>query len=175
MSEPLTLVRPVLSLSDSYRCLVAEFRENGEQLIPFPLQFPHDDFPALLMKLDENSRGIGIPAGFVANATFWLVRDDSEVLGVSNLRHELTNRLRVEGGHIGYGIRPSQRRRGFGSSILRLTLEEAKKIGLSKVLLTCGKNNVASAATILRNGGVFCNEAFVEDSGEVVQRYWITL
>ncbi|NQT16252.1 MAG: GNAT family N-acetyltransferase [Planctomycetes bacterium] len=175
MSEPLALVRPKLSLSDSYRGLVAEFRENGEKLIPFPLQFPHHDFHALISKLEANSQGVGLPAGFVANTTFWLVRDNSEVMGVSNLRHELTDRLRIEGGHIGYGIRPSQRRRGFGSAILRLTLEEAKNIGLSEVLITCDKKNAASAATISKNGGTLGDEEFVEDLGKVVQRYWITL
>lgn len=175
MSETSILIRPRLSLRDSYRGLVSEFRENREKLVPFPLEFPHDDFHALLLKLEENSRGIGIPAGFVTNTTFWLVRDNSEVIGVSNLRHELTNRLRMEGGHIGYGIRPSQRRRGFGSEILRLSLKEAKNIGLSEVLVTCGKKNAASAAIILRNDGVLCDEEFVEDYGDVVQRYWITL
>ena len=105
--QRLSLEEPNADLSDSYRSLVAEFVEHGENLIPFPLAFPHDDFPKLLERLAAESRGEGIPAGFVPHSTFWLVLDGTTVVGVSNLRHRLTDSLRRDGGHIGYGVRPS--------------------------------------------------------------------
>ena len=96
-------------------------------------------------------------------------------LGVSNLRHRLTDRLTKFGGHIGYGVRPSARRVGNATELLRATLVEARRLGLRRALLTCDKRNVASAKTILRNGGVFEEEEFMPEYDRVVCRYWIDL
>ena len=172
---PIQLVRPSADFRDSYRALVDEFTAGGEKLVPFTLAFPHDDFAGMVEKLASASRGVGLPQGFVAHSTFWLVENGTEVLGVSNLRHALTPTLRREGGNIGYGIKPSARRRGLATELLRLTLVRARDIGLTKVLLTCGKMNVASVSTILRNGGVLESEEYLLERGEIVQRYWIEL
>ena len=107
----LRLVNPSKDYEASYRSLLEEFKTRGERLIPFPLGFPHENFPELIARLEENSKGLGLPDGFVAHSTYWLVTD-SEILGVSNLRHSLTPALRKEGGNIGYGIRPTARRQG---------------------------------------------------------------
>ena len=109
----LALVRPSARFRDSYRGLVSEFVGAGETLIPFTLAFAHDDFDEFLSRLDSCARGIDLPEGFVAHSTFWLVRDQAEVTGVSNIRHSLTVALRREGGGIGYGIRPSARRQSL--------------------------------------------------------------
>jgi len=179
MAAPLhgtvSLVTPGKKLEHSYRSLIEEFTSRGEKLVPFTLSFEYKRFDELLKTLSDNSRGIGIPDGFVANSSFWLVRDESEIVGVSNLRHELTSALRLEGGHIGFGIRPSLRRKGFGAQILRQTLLRAKSLGLKRVLLTCGKGNIASANVILANGGVLDSEAFYPPRNEVLQKYWIDL
>lgn len=174
MPPVLALVPPNASLRDSYRGLVAECVANGEALVPFTLAFEHADFDAFLAKLSDCAAGVGVPHGFVAHSTFWLVRDQTEVVGVSNIRHALTPALRREGGHIGYGIRPSSRRQGLGVAILRHSLQRAAGLGLSRVLISCGKSNIASASVIVRNGGVLESEEFLADRGEVVQRYWIT-
>src|SRR5438034_3238064 len=137
-----TLFRsPSKDYEASYRSLLEEFSAQGERLIPFPLSFPHENFPELIARLEEGSKGLGLPDGFVAHSTYWLVTD-SEILGVSNLRHSLTPALRKEGGNIGYGVRPTARRQGYGSELLRRTLQRAKDLGLAKVLLTCGKANL---------------------------------
>src|ERR1700676_764268 len=107
---------PHLRLQDSYRDLIREFPEGGEPLIPFTLTFPNDDFPAFVARLAACARGEGLPPGFVPNSTYWLVCDGA-VVGVSNLRHALTDSLRREGGNIGYGVRPSARRRGFAGEL----------------------------------------------------------
>ena len=119
-------------------------------------------------------RGEGLPQGFVPHTTFWLVAG-GEVVGVSNLRHRLTDALRVEGGHIGYGVRPSCRRRGHAVELLARTLDEARALGLHEALLTCSATNAASVATIVRNAGVLHSEEFVEKRRERVQRYRIAL
>jgi predicted acetyltransferase len=77
------------------------------------------------------------------------------------------------GGHIGYGIRPSERKKGYASLMLSLALPIAKKVGLEKVLITCDKSNLGSARTIISNGGVLENEVREED--DIVQRYWIDI
>jgi predicted acetyltransferase len=169
----LQLVHPAAHLRDAYCSLVAEFVASGEALMPFTLAFDHTDFPAFLLRLEDCAAGTGIPEGFVAHSTFWLVRDGVEVVGVSNIRHTLTPALRREGGHIGYGIRPSARRQGLGVAILRASLCRAADLGLSDLLITCSKQNVASAKTIMRNGGVLESEEYLADHDDIVQRYWI--
>jgi predicted acetyltransferase len=174
-SPTLDLIHPSAHLRDSYRALIAEFVANGDALVPFTLAFENADFDAFMSKLGDCAVGVGVPEGFVAHSTFWLVRDGKEVVGVSNIRHALTPALLREGGSIGYGIRPAVRRQGLGPAILRLSLLRAAALGLTRVLVTCGKQNVASAGVIVRNGGVLESEEYLADRGEVVQRYWISL
>ena len=169
------LERPTHGRKDSYLSLVDEFRERGEPLIPFTLKFPADDFPAFLKRLEDCARGSEIAAGFVAHETFWLVDGDGKVLGVANLRHMLTDALRKSGGHIGFGIRPSARRRGHASRILGEALIKAKERGISRVLLTCHKGNIGSARAIIKNGGILESEELLEGDADVLQRFWITL
>ncbi|MBW3587911.1 MAG: GNAT family N-acetyltransferase [Actinobacteria bacterium] len=166
--------RPQIGLADSYRSLIKEFEENGEELVPFPLTFPNEDFEAFLKRLEASSRGEGIPEGWVPHTTYWLVQD-GVVVAVSNLRHSLTDALRREGGHIGYGVRPSARRRGLATEILKRTLGEARELGLNEVLITCGSTNAGSIRAILNNGGEFLSEEFLPERGEIVKRYRINL
>jgi predicted acetyltransferase len=167
--------RPHRGLADSYRSMVREFDDRGEERIPFTLDWDCDHFDGFLARLDECARGVNLPEGFVPHTTFWLVDDAGQVVAVSNLRHRLTDKLRREGGHVGYGVRPSARGRGHATEILRRTLGEARALGVTEALLTCAKGNAASAATILRCGGRYDSEEFVESRGEIVQRYWIAL
>lgn len=175
MREALRLQSPSADLRDSYRSLIAELESAGEKRVPFTLSFAFDDFEALLARLRDESNGIGLPEGFVPHSTFWLVRNGEEIVGVSNLRHSLTPFLLREGGNIGYGIRPSARRNGYGREILKMTLREARSLGLARVLVTCGKSNLGSVRIILAAGGVFESEEFSVERDEMVRRYWIDL
>lgn len=167
------LVAPCSEFAASYRSYIEELQANGEKLIPFPLMLAHDDFEALVDTLTANSRGERLPDGFVPNSTFWLMVS-GDIVAVSNLRHRLTPALERRGGHIGYSVRPRCRRRGYGTLVLRLTLGEAAKIGVTKALVTCGKDNVGSARVIQANGGILGSEEFVVEEGEIVQRYLVT-
>ena len=168
LDEALRLEEPTARLADSYSDLVGEFSECGESLVPFPLSFPHHDFSIFLERLSACARGEGLPPGFVAHSTYWLVLGGREVVGVSNLRHQLTDALRHVGGHIGYGVRPSARGRGFATRLLRETLIRAAGRGLSRVLLTCDKTNLPSVRTILRNGGKLVSEGgLAPDEGDL--------
>jgi predicted acetyltransferase len=109
-------------------------------------------------------------AGWTACHFFWVVDDEDEYVGSLALRHELTPFLLREGGHIGYSVRPSARRRGHAREALRLALPVARDVlGLDRVLLTCLESNEASRRAIEANGGVH------EDSRNGTRRYWIEL
>ncbi len=105
---------------------------------------------------------------------FLLDEDRDRLLGAVNIRHYLNEALLKEGGHIGDGIRPSERRKGYATRMIALALDECRKLGIERVLMTCEKSNIGSAKSIIRNGGVLENE-FVNSDGEVEQRYWIDL
>jgi predicted acetyltransferase len=85
----------------------------------------------------------------------------------------LNDNLLKYGGHIGYSIRPTERKRGYGSVMLKLALEEYKSMGVDKVLVTCKKENLGSSKVIFNNGWTFQDEILVEESGCTFLRYWI--
>lgn len=166
------LVQPEARFEQSY---VAYIRELGDEVRhPFPLDFDYDDFAALLARLEGYSRGENIPDGFVPHSTFWLVQGD-ELVGVSNLRHRLNERLEAYGGHIGLSIRPSRRSQGLGRLLLKLTAERAKERGISTVHVHCYRSNTASSMVILRNGGVLVSEGKHAASNEIIQRYHVAV
>lgn len=112
--------------------------------------------------------------GKVPDSTFFCLDLDRNIfVGAVNIRHYLNEGLLISGGHIGDGIRPSERRKGYATAMIKLALEECKKLGIEKVLMVCDKDNVGSAKSIINNGGVLENE-IIED-GVVEQRYWIDL
>ncbi len=112
-----------------------------------------------------------VPSGFVPSSTFLAINEDNRLVGIINIRHELNEMLFNVGGHIGYGIRESERRKGYATEMLKLGLEKCKDLGLEKVLVTCNKENLGSAKTILNNNGVFENE--MQDGDNVFKRFWI--
>lgn len=113
--------------------------------------------------------------GKVPDSVFFLLDVDKNILlGAINIRHYLNDNLLQYAGHIGDGIRPSERGKGYATEMIRLGLLECRKLGIPKVLMVCDKSNIASAKTILKNGGILENE-FLDEDGEVQQRYWITV
>ena len=110
--------------------------------------------------------------GFVAGHTWFLVGEDGALLGALDLRHELNEKLLRDGGHIGYGVRPSERGKRLAPCLLALGLEKARQRGLERVLVCCDEDNPASARTIEDCGGVLENTVPQEDGG-AVRRYWI--
>ncbi|WP_252249240.1 GNAT family N-acetyltransferase [Clostridium sp. VAP23] len=168
----------LITLTSSYKneweSLISEFEENGEKLIPLAMKGHANTFEEFLIEAYNNSKGIDLPDGIVPSDIYFLVDDNSKYLiGAIDIRHYLNEYLLKYGGNIGYGIRPSERKKGYATEMLYLALEECKTKGLSKVLITCFKSNVASANTIIKNGGILENE--IAEGGNVKQRYWIQL
>ena len=131
------------------------------------------DLAGYVRDLRQWGRGVNLPPGHVRASTYWLVRDGRRIVACSNLRHSLTPHLLHEGGHIGYGTRPSERRKGYGTKLCALTLERARQFGIRRVLITCDSDNVGSARIIEANGGVLENQVVSRETGKVKNRYWI--
>lgn len=117
-----------------------------------------------------------LPPGRVHDTLSWIVdeREPERILGSISLRHRLNDFLLQVGGHIGYGVRPSARRQGVATAALGLALDQAKSLVLERVLVTCAKDNVASACTIEHWGGVLEDVRETPDHGPT-RRYWIDL
>lgn len=183
------LIRPIADLHESFMQSTEEWNgvdQDGASMF-FAEKYGWDltraeDFAAWVQLLKDLERPEFTPLpGFVSQSTLWVV-ENGHYLGAVSLRHELGNDyLREVGGHIGYGIRPSARRRGLAKLALAGSLQQARDLGLSKVLITCNDSNVASARTIESQGGVLEEirpHSKVEPrfgSVDSVRRYWISL
>ena len=131
----------------------------------------YHDFDYYLENLEHHKE----EDGRVPDSVFFLLDDErNRLFGAVNIRHYLNESLLREGGHIGDGIRPTERRKGYATKMIGMALEECRKLGIDKVLICCNKDNIGSAKSIMNNGGVLENEIIDED-GELLQRYWITL
>ena len=142
--------------------------------------FGGTDFAAGQETLDEflrrsvaRSLGEQLEPGWVPFTTFWLLDDDGAIVGISRLRHELNDELLYHGGHIGYYVRRPARGKGYGTSILTLTLAEGRERGIERFLLTVDSENVPSIRVIEANGGVLEDERIDRDTGRLFRRYWI--
>lgn len=119
---------------------------------------------------------IDTSTGFVEGSQYLLVDDDRhKIIGMVNLRHYLNDFLLRAGGHIGYSVRPDERKKGYAKLLLRLALEKIADVGVSDVLVTCDCDNEASSRTIEACGGILENETYSEEFGCNIKRYWIHL
>lgn len=166
------LIKPQLSLQKEYLSFYQEWKESGEDMVPWVISKDPSDFQGMLKSLFDSEHGIGLPEGRVSDSTFWLVDNNNRVLGAVNIRHQLTEYLNNAGGHIGYGIRPSERRKGYATQLLKLSLLEARKLGIHDVLVVCDSGNIGSEKTIIKNGGIPDTD-YIEKDGNVIKRYWI--
>jgi len=168
------LVEPTVDLKDEFLAMVDEYLTAGEQNGGWQFENGIEDFAAYVQGFKDYTKGKNLPEGWVTSTNFWLV-DGDEVVGQTSLRHELNEDLKKRGGHIGYYIRPSKRGKGYGGMILPMVLNEARKIGLKRVMITCDEDNAASARIIKKNGGKFQDKVEVEDRSKMTCRYWIEL
>ena len=117
-----------------------------------------------------------VPEGQAASSQFIYVRQaDRKIVGMINVRHYPVGPLETWGGHVGYSVCPSERRKGYATRMLHDVLPRCREIGLTRVLLTAGEENVGSVKTILANGGVFEHAVMSPKHHVMVGRYWIEL
>jgi predicted acetyltransferase len=161
-------LRPPLP-GDEVAVLAAQ-RELAAEGFVFAFLTPGQSFADYVRMIDDQRHGRNLDDGLV-EATWLLADVDGVVVGRSSIRFELNASLLVEGGHIGYAVRPNHRRRGHATEILRQSLVVARAGGVTRALVTCDDDNVGSTKVIEANGGEL--EKVVDVGGVPLRRYWI--
>ncbi len=124
---------------------------------------------------NDNLKEETVREGLVPAATYLALDESEKLIGMIDIRHRLNSNLLNYGGHIGYSVRKSERRKGFATKMLKLALEKCIELNINEILITCDKNNIASSKIIIANGGILENEMFDPNDNTMTQRYWITL
>ena len=115
-----------------------------------------------------------LPEGRVIATQFLFIRrSDNKIVGMIQVRHYFNEYLEKYSGHIGYSVRPSERRKGYAKTMLKMALPFCNSIGLDKVLITCNEDNEGSERTIRANGGEFESIIFEPDEGVNLKRFWV--
>lgn len=167
------LASPSLRYKESYLDALREFQEEGRDL-DINAGDLEKNFKQFIRDLAEEAEGNNLKEGRVPQTTYWAI-DSKEYVGRISVRHHLNDKLQAVGGHIGYEVRPSKRRRGYGLKMLKQVLPRAKKLGITKALVTCDSTNIASRKIIERCGGVFEDERETEAGKPTKLRFWIDL
>lgn len=165
------LVLPDIKYKESYLKALEETKdEPGRSRFAEPAT--NQSFEEFVAHLIGQSEPANAVEGKVPATTLWLV-DNDEFIGRVQIRHELNDALRKDGGHIGYIVRPSKRRMGYGTKILKLGIQRAKEMGINTILVTCDVTNIASSKIIQANGGALHDQIADEETGKLKNRYWI--
>lgn len=176
MQEELELIFPTEEYKEEIIDFKEEFKKNNETIIHGGAGLEKDiSFEEWLKNVREDlEEETSRKRNRVPSAVYLAFRkSDRRLIGIVQIRYKLNEHLFNYTGHIGDSIRPSERNKGYSTTMIGLALEKAKEQGIGNVLMTCKNYNVASARTIIKNGGVMENE--VENDGIIYQRYWITL
>ena len=172
--DKIILVKPDLSYADE----IIKYKE--ESLAESPIingSAGLNRFSSIedwLEELKKRSSEDTVPKGLVPSSTYLAVREkDNYIVGMIDIRHYLNKYLTQVGGNIGYGVRKTERNKGYAKQMLKLALEKCKELKIKKVLITCDEDNIASEKVILSA------KAKLEDirnvDGENKKRFWIDL
>ena len=172
--EKIILVKPDLSYADE----IIKYKE--ESLKKNPLingAAGLNNFSSIedwLEELKKRSSEATVPEGLVPSSTYLGVREkDNYIVGMIDIRHYLNEYLTQVGGHIGYGVRKTERNKGYAKQMLKLALEKCKELKIKKVLITCDEDNIASEKVILSANVKL--EDIRNIDGENKKRFWIEL
>lgn len=174
--EQLLLVRPSLQLEQAALDYKTEHLAHGETTLHGSALMDTLPYGDWVRRTQENAHPDTVHGDWVEADTFFVVRQsDGRLIGMVDIRHTLSTPFLSEvGGHIGYGVRPTERRKGYACAILGLALDHARALGLDRVMLSCYGDNEGSQRTILKQGGVKERE-FAYADGKTVEVYWIRL
>jgi predicted acetyltransferase len=171
MNQEFFLVEPSVEYKESFLSLVMDYLRQKEDTYTNLYKPAMANFDKYVKKLLEHARGKNLPNGEVPYTTYWLTNTHKKVYGNVRIRHQS---LPVYG-NIGYDIRPSFRGMGYGTILLKLTLEKAREFGMSRLKIACDQRNKASIRVIEKNGGEFLERVYDRKTRLFVNRYFIDL
>ncbi|ABR48399.1 GCN5-related N-acetyltransferase [Alkaliphilus metalliredigens QYMF] len=170
----LKLVLPTPEYKNKIMDYKSEFIENGDSMDGTAGLRNTETFEEWYGAFCDNLKEETVRDGLVPATTYMAISiDGGRLIGMIDIRHRLNDSLLNLGGHIGYSVRKPERQQGYATEMLELALIECVKLNIKKVLITCDKDNVASAKTIIKNGAELENE--ISEGNRITQRYWITL
>ena len=162
---------PELRDEEIIKSYIEEHYSHNEKRLSASNKLTSMNFEDWVKKIHNN---VNIPDKDWGKSLTYLAFDDIDnLIGILSVRYDLPKEKVMEFGHIGYGVRPSERRKGYATKIIGLALKECQKLNIDKVLLVCDKDNIGSAKSIKNNGALLENE-IVKD-GKTIQRYWIEI
>ena len=171
------MVKPDITYYEQYNEMMTEWCNSKTQIAPWFLDAPFtsiQEFEEFIRMLDGCEYGM-CDKKFASTTSYFVIDEEGRLIGATSLRHYLT----VEGynswGHIGYGVRPSERRKGNAVRMLQLMLEQAKTKKIFKVLIGVHEGNIGSWKTVEKCGGILENTVYIEKDDEPVRRYWFDL
>lgn len=173
----LRLLLPSAKYKKSFLEAVREFKKENSWYVlsvNMPIEEVTKNFLVYVQRVKNLSKGIDLVKGYVPETVYWLC-NGKKFIGRVSIRHRLTKHLRLIGGHIGYEIRPAERKKGYGKRILELALPKARKLGIRKALVTCDATNIASRKIIEHCGGVFENANSQGKGKPKKLRFWIAM
>ena len=170
------LIRVTADYAEQIKEYRQEFLDAGDSMDGTgALRRTPDPYEFIRMSIEREDPK-NVPENLVPATQFLFIRkDDNRLLGMLQVRHCFNDYLEKYAGHIGYSIRPSERRRGYAKEMLKAALPFCREIGLKKVLITCIDGNIGSEKTILANGGVYESTVREPNDNEDLKRFWITL
>ena len=168
---------PALEDKEEVLEFMDEFYKSGQKISGVGGLDKVETYEKWLEKITADLKQETCAEGRVPSTMFFTRRiEDNKLVGMVQVRHSLNDYLLKYGGHIGDCVRPSEQGKGYATEQIGLALDFCKDLGIDKVLITCKTRNVASARTIIKNGGQLENEIQNEfEDNEIMQRYWIEM
>ena len=165
---------PSINEKEQWIEYISEYRLDNPKAKP--LGCTEDlNYEEWLKKILKASRGLDLQEGRVPSTEYFLM-DDEKIIGHLSIRHNIdTDFLSLYGGHIGYGVRPTERRKGYATIMLHLAIEKCKDLGLTDILISCKEDNIASARVIENNFGIQKDLIFIPEENTNFKKYWINI
>ncbi len=173
----LYLAKPDITFYGQYNDMMAEWNASKTQIAPWFLDKPItsiEEFARFIRMLDDCEHGI-VDKKFAATTSYFVIDDNNKLIGATSLRHYLTIEGYKTWGHIGYGVRPSERLKGYAVQMLQLMIEQAKEKKIYRVLIGVHEGNIGSWKTVEKCGGILENAVHVEGDEEPIRRYRIDI
>ncbi len=159
-----------------YKDMMDEWIDDGSRLAPWPLYLSYENeekFGKTIEYIESVEQGINSD-GRPQSTTYWLYDEENDrIIGLSNIRHKLVGEVGRLWGHIGYGVRPSERRKGYATLLLKEAMKEAEKLGINKIYVGAYSENIGSCKTIEKCGFTFDEIIIDEGCGKEIKKYFL--